>query len=363
MSESDSPTEILIVDDERMIRRSLTRILERRDYECTTAPSVDEAIDVLEDREIPLVLTDLRMPGKNGLQLVDWVDDRSPETVIVAVTAVDNTSLAVDALDRGAYAYVVKPFDPTEIAIQTESALRRRKLELHYRQTQEQLRDRVREQTEMLRSSREELAMRLMTASHYRDIETGEHIRRTGIFAAALADELGWETERVDDLRVAAPMHDIGKLGIPDEILLKPGDLDEEEWEIMKQHTVIGGDILADPNTAMMEMARTIALQHHEQWDGTGYPEGLEGDEIAKEARIVAVIDVYDALIHERPYREPWDEEDALEHLREGRGSHFDPKLVDLFLDHLPRLKELEVESEDLYDYVEVNWPSYTVRE
>jgi putative two-component system response regulator len=359
---SESPTEVLVVDDEQMIRRSLTRILERRDYECSTAGSVDAAIETLEDGDIPLVLTDLRMPGKNGLQLVDWVSDRSPETVVVAVTAVDNTSLAVDALDRGAYAYVVKPFEPTEIVTQTESALRRRKLELHYRQTQEELREQVREQTEMLRSSREELAMRLMTASHYRDIETGEHIRRTGIFAAALADELGWEAERVDDLRVAAPMHDIGKLGIPDEILLKPGDLDEDEWEMMKQHTVIGGDILAEPNTAMMEMARTIALQHHEQWDGGGYPDGLEGEEIAEEARIVAVIDVFDALIHERPYRGPWDEEDALDLLREERGSHFEPELVDLFIGNLSELKELEVESEDLYDYVELNWPSYSVR-
>lgn len=358
----ERPIEVLVVDDEPMIRRSLTRILERRDYECTTAESVDQAIDILEDRDIPLVLSDIRMPGKDGLELVDWITEHRPETAVVTVTAVDNTSLAVDALERGAYAYIVKPFEPTEIEIQAESALRRRALELHFRNTQERLREQVRKQTEKLRTSREELAMRLMTASHYRDIETGEHIRRTGIFAAALARELGWDQDRIDDLRVAAPMHDIGKLGIPDDILLKPGDLNDEEWEIMKQHTVIGGDILADPNTDMMKMARTIALEHHEKWDGSGYPNGLSGEEISGEARIVAVIDVFDALVHDRPYREAWSEEDALELIRRDTGSHFDPEIGELFLDSLDRLKQLEVEAEDLYDYVEVNWPSYSVR-
>ncbi|MGM0555276.1 MAG: HD domain-containing phosphohydrolase [Myxococcota bacterium] len=347
MSETTSAaqpeTDILIVDDEQAVRRSLERILRSAGYHCAQASSVAEAIDFLEAHPVKLVLSDIRMPQRSGLELVDIVSELHPDTVIVTVTAVDTTAVAVDALSRGAYAYVIKPFDMNEILIQARYALRRRELEMEQLAREEELQTRVREQTHLLRRSREEIALRLISASQYRDTETGAHIRRIGLYTAFMAEVMGMDQEKVEMLRVAAPMHDVGKIGIPDAILLKAGSLDEDEWQTMKTHTTIGASILSGSKTPLMQLAETIALQHHERWNGRGYPSGLQREDIAIEARMVAVADVYDALTHDRVYKEAWPEDKAFQLIEDERGEHFDPDIAQLFLDHADNMHDIRV--------------------
>ncbi|MFW5966153.1 MAG: HD domain-containing phosphohydrolase [Persicimonas sp.] len=347
---------ILIVDDEDRVRRSLERILSTADYECREASDVDEAIEILEAEDIALVLTDIRMPGRSGLELVTYVKSLEPHTVCITVTALDNTEVAVDALSRGAYAYVIKPFDLNEILIQVESALRRRELELAQRKLQHELERQVRQQTERLRRSREEIALRLIAASQYRDTETGAHIRRIGLYTAEMARHMGMDQSAIDTLRVAAPMHDIGKIGIPDSILLKPGKLTDEEFEEMKRHTVIGASILRGSNTPLLKLAETIALEHHEWWDGTGYPRQIAGEEIALEARMVAVADVFDALTHDRVYKEAWPVEKALQLIEDEAGTHFDPDVAQLFLDHSERMERIRSDNPESSHPWEGEW-------
>ncbi|MFP4597255.1 MAG: HD domain-containing phosphohydrolase [Persicimonas sp.] len=354
MSDKSQPDQcVLIVDDEHRVRRSLDRILRSAGYRCAQAGDVDEAIEVLERESVSLVLTDIRMPGRSGLELVNHVKSLEPQTVCITVTALDNTEIAVDALSRGAYAYVIKPFDMNEILIQVESALRRRELELAQKKLQHELERQVRKQTEMLRSSREEIALRLIAASQYRDTETGAHIRRIGLYTAKMAELMGRDQSYIDTMRVAAPMHDIGKIGIPDSILLKPGALTAEEFEEMKKHTTIGASILRGSSTPLLELAEVIALEHHEWWDGSGYPNGLSGEDISLEARMVAVADVFDALTHDRVYKEAWPVEKALSLIEDERGTHFDPEIATLFLqnaDIMESIRKGHPEPSDAWD-------------
>jgi putative two-component system response regulator len=348
---------ILVVDDEERVRRSLRRILRSTGYRCVEAGDVDQAILVLERESVALVLSDIRMPGRSGLELVGYIKEHlDPHTACITVTAVDNTSVAVDALARGAYAYVIKPFDMNEILIQVESALRRRRLELAQRKLQSELERQVRQQTETIRRSREEIALRLMSASQYRDTETGAHIRRIGLYCAKMAELLEMDDETVDILRVAAPMHDVGKIGIPDAILLKPGKLTAEEFEEMKEHTTIGASILRGSSTKLLKLAERIALEHHEWWDGSGYPLGISGEAISLEARMVAVADVFDALTHDRVYKEAWPVSKALALIEDERGTHFDPKMADLFLEHAETMNDIRLANPESSSPWEGEW-------
>ncbi len=347
---------ILVVDDEIRVRRSLSRILTVAGYECTEASDVDEAIACLGEQRVDLVLSDIRMPGRSGLELVDHVKAIEPHTVCITITAVDNTEVAVDALMRGAYAYIIKPFDMNEILIQVASALRRRELELAQRKLQDELERQVRQQTEMIRRSREEIALRLISASQYRDTETGAHIRRIGLYTAHMAELMGMDQETIDTLRVAAPMHDVGKIGIPDAILLKPGKLTAEEFEEMKKHTIIGASILRGSNTPLLNVAERIALEHHERWNGTGYPRGLAGEDIGLHARMVAVADVFDALTHDRVYKSAWPVDKALQLIEDERGEHFDPDLAELFLAHADEMEDIRVSNPETDSPWEDGW-------
>lgn len=208
--------------------------------------------------------------------------------------------------------------------------------------TQNVLEQEVRKRTKDIRVREEEIALRLVCAADTRDDgETGSHIRRLGLYSEIMARHLGWSQDEIDEIRIAAPMHDIGKIGIPDRILRKPGKLNAEEFEIMKLHTKIGGRILSHSKSALIQMARDIALGHHEKWDGSGYPLGLSGKDISISARIVAIADVFDALIHERVYKDKMPVEQALDIMREGRGKHFDPRLFDLFIEHRQEMADI----------------------
>jgi putative two-component system response regulator len=198
-----------------------------------------------------------------------------------------------------------------------------------------------------IRASREEVALRLITASEHRDHETGMHVRRIGLYAAEMARLLGWDSAGVEAIQSAAPMHDIGKIGVPDAILQKPSALTEDEWVIMKRHTTMGAAILKGSTVPFIRMGARIAIGHHEKWDGSGYPRGLRGEAIPMEARITALVDVYDALSNRRHYKDPWPEDEVVALMRKGIGAHFDPDLADLFLTHLERFRAILVDNPD----------------
>lgn len=209
--------------------------------------------------------------------------------------------------------------------------------------TQESLQAEVETQTKAIRAREEAIAMTLLTAAGHRDHETAAHVRRIGLYAEVMAKSLKWATSEIADIRIAAPMHDIGKIGIPDRILLKPGKLDENEFEIMKTHAAIGADMLSGTDIPLLKMASDIALCHHERWDGSGYPRGLAGKDIPESARIVTIVDVYDALVHKRVYKEASSEQSALKLMSQMVGKHFDPELFKIFLSNLPTLNSIRM--------------------
>lgn len=262
---------------------------------------------------------------------------------ILMISACEDTRLAIRTLTQGAWGYLIKPIAKEELTFQIGRMIERRNFLIAAKEMTQRLKETVRWQTQMLRESHQETIERLISASMVRDDETGEHIRRIGILSAIVAETMGWSASEVDSLRLAAPMHDIGKVGIPDSILRKPGPLSHEEYEVMKTHTTIGAKILAHSNLPMIQMAETIALCHHERWDGSGYPNGLSDVEIPLAARIVAVVDVYDALTHDRVYRSALPVDVAILEIQRGAASHFDPTIVEAFRECWPRF-ESEVE-------------------
>ena len=330
---------VLIVDDLAIVRLSLRHILTKAGYRCREAEDVSSALAVLDSEAIDLVLCDIQMPGASGLDLVKALKHRIPDTSVIMVSSLEDAETAIECLQRGAFGYVLKPYQPREILVQVNGALRRRMLEIAFRDREAQLAQKVREQTVEIRDSREEIALRLITASEHRDNETGMHVRRIGLYAAELARLLGWDAQGVETIQSAAPMHDIGKIGVPDAILQKPSALTEDEWVVMRQHTTIGANILEGSTVPFIRMGADIAIGHHEKWDGTGYPGGLKGEEIPLEARITALVDVYDAVSNRRHYKDPWPEDRVVDLIRKGSGAHFDPALVDLFLMNLDRFR------------------------
>jgi putative two-component system response regulator len=332
---------ILVVDDQEIVRVALLRTLRKHGFTCFEAADAFRTLETLDKEPIDLVLSDIKMPGMTGLALVKAVGHRIPDVAFVMVSSVDNTEMAMECLRQGAYGYVLKPFKTNDILIAVASALRRRMLELEYRDREALLARRVQEQTLEIKASREEVALRLISASEHRDNETGAHVRRIGLYAAEMARILGWSEEALETIRSAAPMHDIGKIGVPDRILQKEGPLTEEEWIIMKTHTSMGANILKDSSVPFIQMGARIAACHHEKWDGSGYPVGLKGDQTPIEARVTCLVDIYDALIHRRVYKLPWVEDEVLAFIRENSGTLLDPALVDLFFANFPRFREI----------------------
>jgi len=340
---------LLVVDDQELVRVGLLRILRKHGFTCLEAPDAFKALEILDQEHVDLMLSDIRMPGMSGLTLVKAVAHRIPDTAVVMVTSVDNAETAMECLRHGAYGYVLKPFKTTDILIAVASALRRRMLELDYRDREALLAKRVREQTLEIRSSREEVSYRLISASEHRDNETGAHVRRIGLYAMQLARLLDWDEEQLECIQAAAPMHDIGKIGVPDRILQKQGPLTEEEWIIMKTHAAMGANILKGSTVPFIQMGARIAACHHERWNGQGYPNGLFGEGIPLEARITCLVDVYDALCSHRVYKPAWAHADVIAYLKEQRRVYFDPMLVDLFLDHYDRFTDIFVNHPDRF--------------
>ena len=330
---------ILVVDDESMVTDIVSRWLSAEGYICLTAHDGEDALDVLSEHECQLVVSDINMPVMDGLHLLENARELCPDTAFIMLTGLDDRETAMKAIELGAYGYMIKPFEGSEVVINVKNALRRRQLELMRDNYEAGLEQRVEARTAEVQRVQEEITVRLTTASEFRDAETGEHVRRIGLFSELLGQHLGWPRSQTRLLRLAAPMHDVGKIGIPDSILQKPGKLNGEEWATMQTHTSIGARMLEGSGIELLGLSAEIALRHHENWDGSGYPGGQAGDEIPQAARIVKVLDVYDALIHERVYKPPMEERKALELIEDGRESEFDPVVLDAFMECLPAMR------------------------
>jgi putative two-component system response regulator len=342
----DAERSVLVVDDDAAIRRLIARIFERRELRCLEAEDARSALDLAEKLEFSLVTCDINMPGGSGLGLVREIRARYPDTAVVMVSGTGDPETAASASELGAFGYVIKPFDANALLIAADNALRRRDLEIENRQHRERLETLVTERTaelaatidrlsrteQALRDSQEEAIQRLAYAAEFRDPATGAHISRMSRISELLARQLGETEERAELIRIASPMHDIGKIGVSDEILRKSGTLTKVEMDEMKRHPTIGGEILAGSDSELLRLGASIALTHHERWNGTGYPRELSGTGIPLEGRIVAIADVFDALTSERSYKPAFEVDRAIAMMTEERGNHFDPDLLDVFI-------------------------------
>ena len=344
---------ILFVDDEEVNVLLLRRILERQGYRDLIAVNDPlEVPDLVLERRPDLLITDLHMPGMHGLELISRVMEQRSEDdwfPIAVITADATEEAEAEALRRGAKDFIAKPFKATQIRLRVENLLRTRFLHQALRVHADHLEEKVRERTRDLETARLDLLERLALAAEYRDYVTGRHTQRVGELCGLLADRLDLGPARTELLRRAAPLHDVGKIGIPDAILLKPGRLTEREFATMREHVDVGAALLAEGQSDLMILAERVALTHHERWDGSGYPRGLRGDEIPIEGQIVAVADVFDTLINERPYKPAWPIEKAVAEVRRQSGRWFAPRVVEAFLNVLAEtpglLDRLEAES------------------
>lgn len=308
---------ILIVDDEPANLKVMREVLGEQ-YRMSFAKSGAAVLALLE-KDLPhLILLDIMMPDMNGFEVCKRIktNPKTSHIPIIFVTALGDECDEFKGFELGAVDYITKPISP---------ALVRARVKTHLSLVQ----------AEQLKQAHVDLVQRLGRAAEYKDTDTGEHIIRMSQYSKVLALALGMPEHQAELLRQAAPMHDIGKIGIPDAILLKPGRLTYEEFEQMKQHAAIGAQILANSPSPLLQLAHTLAIEHHEKWDGSGYPNGIKGEQISIEGRIVAVADVFDALTSKRPYKEAWSVEKTVQHMQAQAGSHFDPTLIKLFLNKL----------------------------
>jgi len=328
---TEQPSTILVVDDQPQNIDLLTRVLAPF-YRTRVALDGEKALRIAFSEDPPdLILLDVMLPGLDGFQICERLK-RNPDTRAIPVIFITGMSEIEDerkGLQLGAVDYLTKPISPHLVLarVQTHLAL--------YDQARELTRL-VNLRTAELNNSRLQIIRRLGRAAEFRDNETGNHIIRMSHFSRLLSQAAGFGENFTEMLFNAAPMHDVGKIGVPDHILLKQGRLDAEEWAIMRQHAQMGADIIGDHCDELLQAARTIALCHHEKWDGSGYPRGLRGEEIPLMARVIAIADVFDALTSERPYKKAWAVEDALDYIEQQAGRHFDPALIEPFRQALP---------------------------
>lgn len=324
---------ILVVDDQPANVRLLEKLLARWGYANVVSTTDSSRVVELVDRERPdLLLLDLAMPHPDGfevMKLVSAVDAGRVPTPILVLTADISAAVKERALSGGASDFLTKPFEESEVRLRVQNLLTTRMLQVRLEQ-------RVEERTHELEQARRETLERLALAGEFRDDETHEHAQRVGRTAALLAAQLGLAEQDVELIGRSAPLHDIGKLGVPDAILLKPGRLTAEEFAVMQGHTLIGAQILAGSVSAVLRSGEIIARSHHERWDGGGYPDGLSGRQIPVAGRLVALADVFDALTHERPYKAAWPPGQAADEIRRVAGQQFDPDVVSAF-DELDR--------------------------
>jgi putative two-component system response regulator len=351
------PARILVVDDEAGIRRALRRLLEAFGCEVREAKDGAEALRLL-DASLDLVLLDVQMPSVDGFQFLGRLRSQSEfsDLPVIMVTGLDGQEDRLKAVSVGANDYIAKPFEAAEIFLRAKAQLKQKRASDRIKKQREELENEVLKRTAELRSAlhREREALddlheahldtirRLVLAAEFKDGTTASHIERIGEYCVALGKGLGMDREEAELLGPACSLHDIGKIGIPDAILQKPGPLDPEERTVMQEHTRVGAEILRDAASPILQMGCRIAMSHHERWNGTGYPLGLKGTEIPLTGRICAVADIFDALTSDRPYRKALPNEEVLDHLQELKGTGLDPDIVDTFFEILPEVEEIQ---------------------
>ena len=319
----DQRPRLLLVDDEPTNLQVLRHVLQA-DYRLLFATDGARALQVAREQQPQLILLDIMMPGMDGYAVCRALkaDPATAGIPVIFVTALNDSQDETAGFDVGAVDYITKPVSPPVVRARVRTHLSLVRMD-------------------ELRETRLQIVQRLGRAAEYKDNETGLHVIRMSHFSQLLALAAGCSPAWAEDLLNAAPMHDVGKIGIPDAVLRKPGPLDADEWATMRRHPEIGAEIIGEHPSGVLQLAREIALAHHEKWDGSGYPRGLAGEAIPLSARIVAIADVFDALTTRRPYKEPWPVQDALDHIAAQAGKHFDPALVALFAPLLPQLLEI----------------------
>ncbi len=343
---------VLIVDDEEINRQLFEAMLASFGHETELAADGREAVSKAGPH-IDLILMDVIMPGMNGYEAVRSIR-ANPDTrhiPVIMITALSEKSDRLRAVEAGANDFISKPIEKLELRVRSTSLLKMKEAQDSIKNYNARLEDEVVRRTTDLRLALERISranldtiQRLVLASQRKDDDTGSHIVRMSNYVAILAGENGLSSNQVHTLKVASTMHDIGKIGIPDSILLKPGKLNPDEWKVMKSHTTMGSEILKGSSSEYLQIGEVIAATHHEQWDGGGYPLGLKRDEIPIEGRITALADVFDALTSARTYRRALNNEKALEMIRKWKGNHFDPKQVDVFFKKLPEIMKIQEE-------------------
>lgn len=342
---------VLIVDDESTGRTILAKIIQQAEDDVSVKSFDDplQALNWLDTNHPDLIITDYRMPGINGVELIRRIRDKPSchDIPIMMITVVSEKSVRYDALEAGATAFLTRPIDQIECRTSCRNLLKLHEQQSIIQDRADWLARQVDVATQQIVAREQETLLRLAKAGEYRDEDTGYHVIRMARYSREIAEELGLSAMEADEIEYAAPMHDIGKIGIPDNVLLKPGKFEPEEWRIMQLHTSIGHGILSNSQSRYIQTGSIIALNHHERFDGTGYPNGLAGTEIPLVARIVSVADVYDALVSPRPYKKAWSIDDARDYLKKHSGTQFDSNCVEAFFARLDNIDLIHFEFSD----------------